>query len=318
MSSERFNNLYDSSGPGFVDFLKWKFSKDRIKPVWPTLSKEKSMTEVKLAERVYGDDIVVTYINHSTLLLQLGGQNILTDPVWSEYAGLFGKIGVRRSIHPGVELDQLPPIDVLLISHSHYDHLDLPTVEFLANRHQPTIVMGLGVGRYIQYCKTNPDKCLELNWWQHWSCDKLEYHFVPAHHWSSRYMFDKNITLWGGFVIAKGKDKVYFAGDTGFGGGHIFHDIKNKYHSFRVSLLPIGAYKPDWFFSYMHTSPHEAVKIFKIIASDYAIPIHFDTFKLTDEEYADPLNDLQVALETEKVNQGKFMIMKPGQSWLVP
>lgn len=144
------------------------------------------------------------------------------------------------------------------------------------------------------------------------------FHFVPAHHWSSRIFIDKDRTLWGGFVIENSQDKVYFAGDTGFGDGRIFSYLQEEFNNFRLSLIPIGAYKPNWFFKDMHTSPEEAVQIFKAINASQFVPIHYDTFQLSDETYQDPLNDLNAALTKYSIGSDKFHIMKPGESWNVP
>ena len=316
LSQKQYHSEYQSSSPNLIDFFKWKFT--RNKPIWPDVSAEIPLKKkVNLPKQVLGKEILVTYINHSSLLIQTEGKNILTDPIWSSHAGPFGKFGVGRSIHPGVDINDLPPIDYILISHAHYDHLDLTTIEALVKTHKPKLLMGLGVARYIDYCQDKQENCYELDWWNTSHFDNLSFHFVPAYHWSSRYFLDKNTSLWGGFIIDNSHDKIYFAGDTGFSDGQIFKDIKAKYGEFRLSLLPIGAYKPGWFFSNMHVSPLEAVKIFKILKSDYAIPIHYDTFELTDDKYTDPLNDLSEALKEEQVPADKFNILKPGQSWQV-
>jgi len=313
---EQYHNPYKSGDPDFIDFIKWKLT--RSNPAWPKLPAQNPNQPVAINDRVYGQDLVLTYINHSTTLLQTGGKNILTDPIWSSHAGPFGKLGPERSIYPGITMQNLPPIDVILISHSHYDHLDLPSLKTLSEIHKPLLIMGLGVSRYIDYCQSTPNNCVELNWWEGKNSDGISYNFVPAYHWSSRYLLDKNTSLWGGFVISQKDSNIYFAGDTGFSDGKIFHEIKKKYGDFRLSLLPIGAYKPSWFFSHMHTSPAEAVEIFKILQSDYAVPIHFDTFELTDDEYTDPLKDLTAALKTNHISNEKFKVLSPGQSWKTP
>ena len=291
----------------------------RNKPLWPTLpKKETPNSKSNIQKRVYGNKIAVTYINHSTILIQTSGINIVTDPIWSSHAGPFGKFGVERSIYPGVDINDLPPIDLILISHSHYDHLDNPTITTLTKIQNPKIIMGLGVARYIDYCSVKNDNCYELNWWENSSFAGVSFHFVPAYHWSSRYIFDKNTSLWGGFVIDNNQDKIYFAGDTGFADGKIFKDIKSKYGEFILSLLPIGAYKPDWFFQTMHTSPAQAVEVFKIINSTYMIPVHYDTFELTDDKYDDPLSDLTKAIKLEKIPSDRIKILTPGQTITLP
>lgn len=311
---EHYKNPYKYGDPDFFDFIKWKTT--RIRPAWPELPIEKptaaSTTFISQARNL---DITATYINHATVLLQIGGKNILTDPIWSSHAGPFGKIGVPRSIYPGIDIDKLPPIDVILISHSHYDHLDLPSLKILTNIHKPKLIMGLGVARYIEYCQENTTNCTELNWWDNKELDGVKYNFVPAYHWSSRYILDKNTSLWGGFIITHSEKNVYFPGDTAFGDGEIFKEMRRRYGKINLSLLPIGAYKPSWFFSQMHLSPESAVRIFKILDGDYAVPMHFDTFELTDEEYPEPLHDLKTALKNENISEDKFIILPPGGSY---
>lgn len=320
-SHKRYENLSSGGDPSLLSLIEWKLT--RHKPLWPQLTEVHTNTDInqEIPEAINGNDILVTYVNHSTYLIQMGGVNMLTDPIWSEYAGPFGKYGIKRSIYPGIDINQLPDIDFILISHSHYDHLDLPSIEALVNRNsKPKIITGLGVTKYIDYCQEDKNNCYELNWWDNIRVGQSSsiIHFVPAHHWSSRMYIDKDTSLWGGFVIENGKDKVYFAGDTGFGDGRIFEYLQQNFGNFRLSLLPIGAYKPNWFFKEMHTSPDEAVKIFTMLNSAQAIPMHYDTFQLSDEAYQDPLNDLKSALIKHNVSADKFHIMKPGESWNVP
>jgi L-ascorbate metabolism protein UlaG (beta-lactamase superfamily) len=317
-TQKRYQNISEGGTPNMSDLIKWKLTREKAQ--WPSLPKVNNVTPVKLQNRINGDEAVVTYINHASFLIQMNGLNILTDPIWSEYAGPFGKFGVKRTIYPGLNIEQLPKIDFILISHSHYDHLDLPSIEALTkNNDNVKILMGLGVSKYIDYCKTT-NNCKELDWWDHIEnkSSDIEFHFVPAYHWSSRALFDYNTSLWGGFIIQNNKNSIYFAGDTGFGDGKVFTQIKNKFSNITLSLLPIGAYKPNWFFKNMHTSPEDSVKIFKILGSEYAIPMHYDTFQLSDEEYKDPLIDLEQATIKQQIENDKFHILSPGQSWQFP
>lgn len=318
---KRYENLSSGGDPNLFDLIEWKLTRE--KPAWPKLSNNIEAQNINqiIPEEISGNNILVTYINHSTFLIQMGSLNILTDPIWSEYAGPLGEYGVKRSIYPGISMDQLPDIDFILISHSHYDHLDLKTIKSLTSgTNKPRIITGLGVTKYIDFCQENKNSCYELNWWDNIRIGDSEtiFHFVPAHHWSSRIFIDKDTSLWGGFVIENGPDKVYFAGDTGFGDGRIFKYLQEEFGNFRLSLLPIGAYKPNWFFKEMHTSPDEAVQIFNMLNSTQAIPIHYDTFQLSDEAYQDPLNDLNTALSKYNIPANKFHIMKAGDSWNVP
>jgi L-ascorbate metabolism protein UlaG (beta-lactamase superfamily) len=313
---ERYENISKGGSPSLFNLVKWKLSRE--KPQWPQLPLKNNLDyHQKINSTIPGSEISITYINHSSFLIQTAENNILIDPVWSEYAGPFGKFGIKRSIYPGVSLEQLPAIDFILISHSHYDHLDLPTIEKIVKNNNPIIVTGLGLTDSINYCRTNQDSCFELDWWDNLELEDspLKIHFVPAHHWSSRNLFDKNTTLWGGFVIENAHDNIYFAGDTGFADSKIFHQIKDRFNHFTVSLLPIGAYKPNWFFSEMHTSPEEAIKIAQILDTRYMIPIHYDTFQLSDEQYQDPLHDLNKAITKYHITNNKVHIMLPGQTF---
>lgn len=317
-TQKRYQNISEGGTPNLYYLIKWKLNREKSQ--WPNLPKVNTVASVKLENKINNNEAVVTYINHASFLIQMNGLNIITDPIWSEYAGPFGKFGVKRTIYPGINIEQLPKIDFILISHSHYDHLDLPSIEALTkNNDNIKILTGLGVNRYIDYCKTTTN-CKELDWWDHIENkgSDIEFHFVPAHHWSSRTLFDKNTSLWGGFII-KSKDKsIYFAGDTGFGEGKIFRIIKEKFQNITLSILPIGAYKPEWFLQNMHSTPEESAKIFKILESEYAIPMHYDTFQLSDEEYQDPLIDLKQAITKHQIEKDKFQILSPGQSWQLP
>jgi L-ascorbate metabolism protein UlaG (beta-lactamase superfamily) len=313
----RYKNINNYGEPDLIKLIKWNLT--RIKPHWPELPSVKPNNIPQFPKYAGADEMIVTYINHSTSLVQFGEENILIDPIWSDYAGPFGKMGVKRSHYPGIKIEDLPNIDVILISHSHYDHLDLPTISELAKKHQPIILVGKGVARYIDYCKKK-GRCYELDWWEtaRLAESSLEFHFVPSYHWSSRFFLDKNTSLWGGFVISSKDDSIYFPGDTGFGDGEIFRMIKEQFSNIRLALLPVGAYRPEWFFSSMHISPKEAVEIFKIIGAKYAVPIHFETFQLSDEEFIDPMLELQHNLTKEKIDHNRFQQLPPGSTFYVP
>ena len=302
--------------PGFLKFLKWKFSRDKPNN-WPELPK-KNTTPNKMLDNVEAsNEISITYINHSSLLIQTANVNVITDPIWSLKAGPFGMFGPKRHSYPGVNFNDLPRIDVILISHSHYDHLDNKSINMLTNDHDPILITGLGVSRYIDYCKKEKNKCVELGWWEKKSFQQLNFNYVPAYHWSSRYLIDKNTSLWGGFVIqTPNNNNVYFAGDTGYGNGEYFKQIKEKFGNIDISILPIGAYKPQWFFSSMHTSPAEAVEISNILDSSFSIPIHYDIFMLTDDKYNEPLHDLQKAIKECSSCKSDFKILDLGGTFI--
>jgi L-ascorbate metabolism protein UlaG (beta-lactamase superfamily) len=293
------------------DIRRWMRSPDRKhRPSWP------KQVEVKTyetpPERVFGEDIQVTFINHSTVLIQLLGLNIITDPIWSERASPFSFIGPKRVKKSGVAMQDLPDIDIVLLSHNHYDHLDIPTLRKLKNRFNPRIFTGLEVSNNMPGIP-----CNEMDWWEyHTLTNGVKIWFVPAKHWSARWLNDKNQTLWGGFVIETSIGSIYFAGDTGYG-SH-FKMIAEKFPDIRLALLPIGAYKPEWFMNDSHTSPEESVQAFIDLKAQNALAIHFGTFRLSDEGYDDPIEDLMFALRKYNISPERFMVLDHGQGWGIP
>ena len=228
-----------------------------------------------------GPELRTTLVNHSTVLLQQRGCNILTDPIWSERASPLSWIGPRRRRSPGVSWENLPSIDAVLISHNHYDHLDLPTLRQLASRGDSTFIVPAGGARLLLSQNIGPVH--ELDWGE--SCSQtrcgVTFHCVPALHSSSRRIGDRNLTLWCGYMIECRERLVYFAGDTAF--GPHFNQIREKFGAPRLALLPIGAYEPRWFMSPVHMNPDEAVQAHEILGAKASIAIHHGTFKLADE-----------------------------------
>lgn len=230
----------------------------------------------------------ITFINHSTVLIQYAGMNLLTDPIWSDRASPFSWLGPRRFSPPGILFEALPRIDLVLISHNHYDHLDLPTLRRLAQRDNPAFVVPLGVAALLSRNGILADK--ELDWWDTAGAITS----VPARHFSARGITDRNRTLWCGYWIATPTGPIYFAADTAF--GPHFEQIRQRLDHPRVALLPIGAYKPEWFMKPVHMSPSEAVEAHRILAPERSIAIHWGTFQLADEAYDDPVLELDQAL----------------------
>jgi L-ascorbate metabolism protein UlaG (beta-lactamase superfamily) len=234
--------------------------------------------------RVDGNELRVTLVNHSTVLLQQRGCNILTDPVWSERVSPVSWAGPRRRRRPGVAFDNLPPIDVVLLSHNHYDHLDLPTLRRLAARGVSAFVVPLGVAALLRSEKIGPVH--ELDWGAKVSLAGCTVHCVPALHFSARSLSDRNKTLWCGYMIECEDRLSYFAADTAF--GDHFAWIREKFGAPQVALLPIGAYEPRWFMSPIHMGPDEAVKAHRILGAGTSIAIHHGTFQLADEALDTP------------------------------
>jgi L-ascorbate metabolism protein UlaG (beta-lactamase superfamily) len=245
----------------------------------------------------------VTFIDHATLLIQMDDLNILTDPIWSERTSPVAFAGPRRHRPPGIRFDDLPPIDVVVVSHNHYDHLDIPTLRRLQQRDRPRIVTPLGNGALMR--RHGVDGAIELDWWQ--SDEKVT--LVPARHFCGRAISDRDRNLWGGFVISGPSGNAYFAGDTGWG-AH-FAEIGARFDPIRVALLPIGAYLPRWFMQPVHIDPAQAVDAHAALRARTSIPMHYGTFALGDDGFDEPLRDLQSILAAK--GSANFVILEHGE-----
>jgi len=273
----RYRNLVHHESHGFMSAFRW--FRDRKPPPWPAVVG--NPPTARPPARVSGGGLCITLIGHATVLVQVASLNIITDPIWSERAGPTSWLGARRSRPPALDFDDLPPIDVVLLSHSHYDHLDRPTLRKLAARDRPRIVTGLGVGRVVP-----SGRVAELDWWQGLQLgDDVAATYVPAQHFSARSPFDRNKTLWGGFVLQTPAGLIYFAGDTG--DGPHFAAIRARFGPLRLALLPIGAYLPRWFMAAVHIGPREAADAHATLQTKLTVPIHFDTFRLADDAFGE-------------------------------
>lgn len=301
-----FHNTPPSPSRNLKTVLKWMISR---KPhPWP---KKVQIKPAKPSFKLNEKELSVTFVNHSTFLIQWGHINILTDPIWSERCSPISFWGPKRVHDPGIQFEDLPPIHLVLVSHNHYDHMDLPTLKRLQQVHQPTIITGLGNQEYLN--RKGLNKVIELDWWQETRLfDSLEIAFVPAQHFSMRNIFNKDKTLWGGFILKKDNEILYFAGDTGF--TPQFENIKNRYGPPKISFLPIGAFEPRWFMKEAHMSPEEAISAHLILGSKQSLPIHFGTFPLSDESIHEPVEQLLKGLQKHHISEAEFPILQPGQS----
>ena len=292
--------------------LKWRLTAERKKfPDWVEIIPDKPPAKVDDTE------LRASFVNHATILLQTRGMNILTDPIWSMRCSPLSFIGPKRVNAPGITWEDLPKIDVVLISHSHYDHLDLPTVKNLVAQDNPLFIVPLGVDTII--LKAAPSaNVIALDWGQNHHYNDLVVHAEPTQHWSARMPFDNSKTLWASYVLSFGNENIYFSGDTGYASGQIFKNIGQKYGKFRFALLAIGAYEPRWFMKESHMNPDETVKVYQDINADYAMGIHFGTFQLTDEGRDEPPEALQKAVTNAGISQDHFRALQPGSSWVIP
>jgi L-ascorbate metabolism protein UlaG (beta-lactamase superfamily) len=255
-------------------------------------------------------ELLITNIGHATFLIQMNHVNIITDPVFSNYAGPMGRMGPKRVVAPGIPINELPPIDVAFISHNHYDHLDKFSVRYLAQHHDVTFVVPLGMKQQLQKWKiTRP--IIELDWWDSIQIASAKITATPAQHWSRRTLFDANKSLWIGGIFETDMGSVFFAGDTGF--GPHFHEIAQRFDSIDVGLLPIGSYKPRSIMAHQHMSPQDALNAHMILKTKCFIPIHYDVFPLGKEHYLEAEDDLIKTADSIAVPRSDIKILKVAQ-----
>ena len=290
-------------------FLNWQ--KARRKNPWP--KHVPTLGKPIIGKSVQPDEVYATFVNHATYLLQVAGLNVLTDPVFSKRVGPLPGIGVRRTADPGVPFAELPPIHLVVISHNHYDHLDIPTLRRLARVHNPLFVVPLGNGRYIR--KAGSQNIQELDWWQtHKISNRDAVTLVPVQHWSGRGLHDRFQALWGGYVLNNGGWKTYFAGDTGY--GPHFKSTQEHFGGMDLSLLPIGAYEPRSFMRPQHMDPEHAVQAHIDLGSKQSLAMHFGTFHLSDEGYDEPPRVLKKAIHAHpKISPDSFRAPHHGETF---
>lgn len=293
---------------GFFDALRYFVTREHGD--WPT--PQATAPGPAPQARVTGQSLVATVVNHSTVLLQTAGLNLLTDPIWSARASPLGWAGPRRVRPPGLRFEDLPPIDAVILSHNHYDHTDLPTLERLARAHDPQFIVPLKNAALL--AEAGISKVTELDWWQSTALSpQLGVTAVPVRHWSARSLFDRNHMLWAGFVIEGPGGPVYFAGDTGR--GEHFAAAQQRFGDFRLALLPIGAYLPRWFMHQVHISPAEAVQAHSTLRAARSLAIHFGTFPLGDDGAADGPQALRQARAAAGIAEDAFVIPEFGTAY---
>jgi L-ascorbate metabolism protein UlaG (beta-lactamase superfamily) len=304
----RFFNPESKGNNSFKDFLRWQRTRQR--KLWPQWVENRA--QPSLPDSLGTGQVALTFINHITFLLQFRGLNVLTDPVYAQRVSPFRNTGPKRVRAPGIAFDALPPIDIVLITHNHYDHLDIETLLRLDQMHSPRFVTSLGNRAFLE--EFGMDNVNELDWWQDVEVAGAKITLTPAQHWSSRRPRNRNRTLWGGFIIQASERQVYFAGDTGY--GKHFSEVHERFGQVDLGLLPIGAYEPRWFMQNQHMNPDDAVRAHIDLDAKTSVGTHFGCFQLTDEGIDDPPLDLAAARERHGVSPDVFQVLETGETLL--
>lgn len=299
----RFDDRATQPARGLLDILKWKV-------LDPLSAQARGIGEPFETPRRDNDGELIaklerslTWIGHSTFVLRLGGKLIATDPVWSPKLGT-----VRRLVPPGVPLERVGTIDLVLVSHNHYDHLDMPTLRRIGPG--ATYVVPLGNGALLK--KAGLSRVVELDWWQSVDVESLTITLVPSRHWSMRTPWDRNDTLWGGFVIRSPEGVAYHSGDTAFFDG--FREIGEKLGPIDWAMLPIGAYEPRWFMHPQHLNPDEAAAAFDLLGARHFVAMHWGTFKMTDEPLGEPPARIRGLWEAKQLPDERLWVLDVGET----
>jgi L-ascorbate metabolism protein UlaG (beta-lactamase superfamily) len=295
------------------DLLRWRFGRQsrKTRAKWPAWAP--SPYADRPPARVEGAAWRVSYVGHASFLIQTAGLNILLDPVWSKRVSPFRVIGPKRVNDPGIAFEDLPPIDVVLVTHGHYDHLDVVTLSRLAAAHGARVITPLGNDTIMR----NHDPAIAAKAYD-WG-DRVDIGpgvtvtIVPTRHWSARSLSDRNMSLWASFVIETPHGRIYFVGDSAYGEGRNFREARERHGPFKLALLPIGAYEPRWFMRDQHMNPAESVQAFIDCGAELALGHHYGTFQLTDEAIDTPTIALAEALKAARISPERFRALQPGE-----
>ncbi|HYS69073.1 MAG TPA: MBL fold metallo-hydrolase [Gemmatimonadaceae bacterium] len=315
-----FRNPWPSSElHGFVDFLKWSLVERRRNPRRPDPDPRTfiRVDPAFIVPRAAPDQLTVTWVGHSSFLIQLAGFNVLTDPMWSERASPVQFVGPKRWVPPAIEFDRLPPIDVVVQSHDHYDHLDATTVSRIAGRY-PAIVWyaPLGVADFLK--QRGAREIRELDWWGEGEVGALQLACVPAQHFSGRTLGRRNGTLWAGWTLRSPSHSVFFAGDTAL--HPEFAAIAARHGPFELAILPIGAYEPRWFMGSVHMNPEDCIQAYAQLSRGQngqrlrMAAAHWGTFKLTDEPMDEPPAKMRQLWEEAGHSKNDLWVMRHGET----
>ena len=300
-----FNPGQPATDRSLADILRWKFGERPAR--WPATVPVEQARPDPAPQR-----LTITMIGHATLLIQAAGVNILTDPVWSDRASPLSFAGPKRVTAPGIAFGHLPPVHAVLLSHNHYDHLDLATLQRLHAGHAPLMVMPLGNDAIVRRAIAQA-RIAVGDWHDRIVLPQgLATALTRANHWSARGLGDRRMALWAGHWLETPAGSVWFAGDTGYGDGAIFRDIRARHGTPDVALIPIGAYEPRWFMANQHVNPAEAVAILQDVGARRALGIHWGAFQLTDEPRDAPVEALAAALDAAQVPAERFVAAQAG------
>jgi N-acyl-phosphatidylethanolamine-hydrolysing phospholipase D len=334
------NNYAETVNKSLTEVARWQwesFQNGTPKPpehatdiVVPDLSRLNAYAQVSLRPAPQ-----ITWVGHATMLVQAGGLSVLTDPVFSDRASPVQFAGPKRAQPPGVALVDLPPIDVVLISHNHYDHLDRNTVQALNQRSHGATLFIVPLGLKTWFADLGIVNVRELDWWQCTSVQPntssapaVEFHLTPVQHWSARGLGDRSATLWGGWAVFAPEFHWYFSGDTGY--SQDFKDTRKHFaprwkdngrdlhDGFDLALIAVGAYEPRWFMASQHVNPAEAVQIHRDLHAKRSVGVHWGTFNLTDESLDQPPKDLAIALQANDLTEQDFFLLKIGETRTLP
>ena len=302
ISAEYKNTNGEEIDKSIKDLIRWQRNQKK-----PILSSIDLSDEWKLVDFEKSNNFMI-WIGHSTFLIKKNNLVILTDPVFSERASPFKRLGPKRLIPPAILLNELPKIDVVTISHNHYDHLDIRSLKKLSKLN-PNLIFLIPKGDIDIFNKKNIDNVKEFVWWEEISIDDFIFTFTPVQHWSARGLFDRNESLWGGWFIKSTDYSLYHAGDTGY--SNDFIETQKRLGSPKYAFLPIGAYDPEWFMSASHVNPEDSIRIMKDLGAEFSFGMHWGTFTLTAEDTLEPPQRLKEALNNDKLDN--FITLKPGE-----
>ena len=308
-----FQNLYVSPPPkSFFSFLRMRFFSDVKWAKHDDRSNEVPFKKLDLA-RVNNpsNNLQISWLGHSTFLIQFKGLNIITDPVFSDRASPFSFVGPKRYIGHTVSYKLLPKIDFVVISHNHYDHLDSAAIKLLGNN--PTYLVPLKLKPLFINLGIKSGQIKELDWWEKLEFPGLKIQAMPSQHWSARSLFDRNETLWASWFMQIANKKIWFAGDTGYNSIQ-FREIGKKINGVDLALIPIGGYQPRYFMSSYHVNPAEAVNIHHDLNAKVSIGMHWGTFPMTAEGPSDPVKELERQIKIRGIPKNAFRVMKVGET----